>query len=108
MRIFIWHGLMARGILLSMLLVFSLLAISLVWSVGQRVDIWAILFINLRGLRQLWMDRTLLVFTQARQRYCCHGDWAGFVFAGDLLVASELILGTLTLWIEVELVKALV
>ena len=26
--------------------------------------VWAFLFINLRGLRPLWMDRTMLVFTQ--------------------------------------------
>jgi membrane-associated phospholipid phosphatase len=64
MRIFIWPDLMARGILLSMLLVFSLLAVSLIWSVGQRIDVWAFLFFNLRGLRPFWMDRTLLVFTQ--------------------------------------------
>ena len=108
MRIFIWHGLMARRILLVMLLVFSLLAVSLVWSVGQRVDVWAFLFFNLRGLRPLWMDRTMLVFTQLGSGIVAMAIGLVLFFAGDRLVASELILGTLTLWITVELVKALV
>ena len=64
MRMIIWHGLVARGILSSMLLVFTLLAVSLVWSVGQRVDVWAFLFFNLRGSRPVWLDWTMLGFTQ--------------------------------------------
>ena len=64
MRIIIWHGLAARGILSGMLLVFSLLAVSLVWSAGQRIDVWAFLFFNLRGPRPVWLDRTMLGFTQ--------------------------------------------
>ena len=47
-----------------MLLVFSLLTISLLWSAGQRLDAWAFLFINLRGPRPLWLDRVMLGFTQ--------------------------------------------
>jgi hypothetical protein len=108
MRIIIWHGLVARGILLGMLLVFSLRAVSLVWSVGQRVDVWAFLFINQRGLPPLWMDRTMLVFTQLGTGIAAMAIGLVLFFAGDRLVASKLILGTLTLWIAVELVKALV
>ncbi len=108
MRIILWHGLVARGILLSMLLVFSLLAVSLVWSAGQRIDVWAFLFFNLRGLRPLWMDRAMLVFTQVGSGIAAMTIGLVLFFAGDRLVASELILGTLTLWIVVELVKALV
>jgi hypothetical protein len=63
MRILIWRGLAARGILSSMLLVFSLLAVSLVWSAGQRLDVWAFLFFNLRGSRPVWLDWTMLGFT---------------------------------------------
>ena len=48
MRAIIWQALAVRGLLSAMLLVFSLLAVSLVWSVGQRVDVWAFLVFNLR------------------------------------------------------------
>jgi len=108
MRIIIWHGLVARGILSSMLLVFSLLAVSLVWSAGQRVDVWAFLFFNLRGSRPVWLDRTMLGFTQIGSGIAALAIGLILLLAGDRLVAYELILGTLTLWIVVELVKALV
>ena len=58
MRRIIWNALVARGILSGMLLVFSLVAVSLVWSVGQRVDVWAFLVFNLRGrARPGWIGR---------------------------------------------------
>jgi membrane-associated phospholipid phosphatase len=108
MRIVIWHSLVTRGTLSSLLLVFSLLAISLVWSAGQSLDVWAFLVLNLRGSRPVWLDRTMLAVTQM-------GSGAFALVVGlvlflliDHLVAFELILGTLTLWIVVELVKALV
>ncbi len=108
MRMIIWHGLAARGILSSMLLVFSLLAVSLVWSAGQRLDVWAFLFFNLRGSRPVWLDRTMLGFTQIGSGIAALAIGLILFLTGDRLVAYELILGTLTLWIVVELVKALV
>jgi membrane-associated phospholipid phosphatase len=91
-----------------MLLGFSLLAVSLVWSVGQRVDVWAFLFFNLRGSRPVWLDWTMLGFTQIGSGIAALIIGAILFFSGDRLVAYELFLGTLTLWIVVELVKALV
>jgi membrane-associated phospholipid phosphatase len=108
MRIIIWHGLAARGILSTMLLVFSLLAVSLVWSAGQRVDVWAFLLFNLRWPRPVWLDRTMLGFTQIGSGIAALAIGLILFLAGDRLVTYELILGTLTLWIVVELVKALV
>jgi membrane-associated phospholipid phosphatase len=108
MRMIIWNSLAARGILSGMLLVFSLLAISLVWSAGQRVDAWAFMFFNLRGPRPLWLDRTMLAVTQIGSGLTALVLGLILYLAGDRLVAYELILGTLTLWIVVELVKALV
>jgi membrane-associated phospholipid phosphatase len=108
MRIMIWNGLAARGILSSMLVVFSLLAISLVWSAGQRIDVWAFLLFNLRGPRPLWLDRTMLGFTQIGSGLVALAIGVVLFLAGDRLVAYELVLGTLTLWIVVELMKVLV
>ena len=56
MRIVFWNGLQSHKFLASMLLVFSLLAISLVWSAGQRLDAWAFLLFNVRGQRPVWLD----------------------------------------------------
>jgi membrane-associated phospholipid phosphatase len=108
MRMIIWHGLTSRGIVSGMLVIFSLLAISLVWSVGQRIDVWAFLYINLRGARPLWLDRAMLGFTQIGSGLAAVVIGLVLFLAGDRLGAYELILGTLTLWIVVELFKALV
>jgi len=108
MRVIIWNGLVARGTLSSMLLVFSLLALSLVWSAGQRIDVWGFLIFNLRGLRPLWLDRIMLAVTQLGSGIAAAAIGLVLFLAGDRLASYELILGTLTLWIVVELVKALV
>ena len=108
MRLIIWHGLIARGILSSMLLVFSLLTVSLVWSVGQRLDVWAFRFFNMRGSRPVWLDRTMLGFTQLGSGIAAIAIGLILFLAGYRLGAYELLLGTLSLWIVVELVKALV
>jgi hypothetical protein len=99
MRIIIWHALVARGILSGMLLVFSLLAISLVWSVGQRVDVWAFLLFNLRGSRPVWLDWMMLGFTQIGSAAAALVIGLILFLAGNRLLAYEFILGSLTLWI---------
>ena len=63
-RMFFWHGLQAQPVLASMTLGFSLLALSLLWSAGQRVDAWAFLFFNFRGGHPPWLDRLMGGFTQ--------------------------------------------
>ena len=108
MRLIIWHALIVRGLLSSLLLVFSILAISLVWSVGQRVDVWAFLVFNLRGKRPVWLDWTMLAFTQIGSGFGALGIGLVLFFASDRLVTYEFILGSITLWLLVELVKALV
>ena len=55
-RMFFWRGLQTQGILASMTLGFSLLALSLLWSTGQRIDTWTFLFFNVRGRRPPWLD----------------------------------------------------
>ncbi len=47
----------SHKVLASMLLIFNFLAISLVWSAGQQVDVWAFLLFNLRGKRPVWLDQ---------------------------------------------------
>ena len=108
MRLIIWRALAARGILSSMLLVFSLLALSLVWSAGQRLDVWAFQFFNLWGRRPVWLDWTMLGLTQIGSGIAALAVGLILFLTGYRLAAYELILGTLTLWIVVELVKALV
>jgi membrane-associated phospholipid phosphatase len=102
------RGLQAHQYLTSMLICFSLLALSLLWSTGQSIDAWVFLYFNLRGKRALWLDRIMLGFTQLG-----NGLFAIFVALVLLLVdihrlAYEFILGTLTLWLFVELIKTII
>jgi membrane-associated phospholipid phosphatase len=108
LRIAFWDGLLSHKIVSGMLIIFSLLAVSLVWSAGQHFDAWAFLFFNLRGKRPVWLDRLMLGFTQIGNGIYTPGLALVFFLASDRLLAYELLLGTLTLWLVVELLKYLV
>lgn len=91
-----------------MTLGFSLLALSLLWSTGQRMDTWTFLFFNLRGGHPPWLDGLMWGFTQIGNGIIIVALALILFLAGDHLLAYGLILGALTLWLVVELVKALV
>ena len=107
-RMFFWHGLQAQPILASMILGFSLLALSLLWSAGQRMDAWTFLFFNFRGRHPPWLDRLMWGFTQIGNGMVGAALALILYLAGEHLLAYGLILGALTCWLVVELVKALV
>jgi membrane-associated phospholipid phosphatase len=107
-RTVFWRSVQSQAIISSMLLLFSLVAISLVWSAGQRLDSWIFLTFNLRGSRPLWLDRIMVGFTQIGNGFAILGFALVLLLASERLLAYELILGTLTLWLVVELVKLLV
>lgn len=106
-RLFFWRSLQDHSLLAGMTLGFGLLALSLLWSAGQRVDAWAFLFFNLRGCRPPWLDRLMAGFTQVGNSLTGLALALILFFAGVRLLAYGIILGTLTLWLVVELVKAL-
>ena len=103
-----WHSLQSQPILVSMLLVFSLVAISLVWSAGQRLDAWVFLSFNVRGSRPHWLDHIMLGFTQVGNGFATLGLAVILFLVSERSLAYELLLGTLTLWLVVMLVKTIV
>jgi membrane-associated phospholipid phosphatase len=107
-RMLFWYRLQSQAILVSMLLIFSLVAISLVWSGGQKLDAWVFLTFNLRGRRPLWLDRIMLGFTQVGNGFTALALAAILFLFSERFLAYELLLGTLTLWLVVELVKLIV
>ncbi len=108
MRVIFLVSLQSHKILASMLLMFSLLSISLIWSTGQQIDAWAFLLFNLRGARPIWLDRIMIGYTQIGSGIAALGMALVLFFAGDHMLSYELVLGTLTLWLVVELAKYLV
>lgn len=106
MRDYLWRSIQTHRVLSGMILGFSLVALSLLWSLGQRVDTWIFLFFNLHGPRPLGLDRLMWGFTQLGNSLTTF-VLAFFTFlAGNRLLAYELALGTLTLWLVVEAIKA--
>ncbi len=101
------QGLATHKTLSTMLLVFSLLAVSLVWSAGQRVDAWVFLYFNVWGPRPFWLDRVMLAITQIGNGATSLAIALVMLLTGNRLLAYELVLSTLTLWLVVELFKAL-
>jgi membrane-associated phospholipid phosphatase len=106
-RMLFWHSLEAHAALATMSLVLSLLTVSLLWSAGQRLDAWAFMVFNLWGSRPLWLDRVMLGVTQIGNGIAGLTIAVIFFAAGDRLLAYEIVLGILTLWLVVEMLKAL-
>jgi membrane-associated phospholipid phosphatase len=105
MRIDFLEGLKSRPILASMLIIFIFLALSLIWSAGKRLDSWVFLSFNLRGSRPIWLDRIMLGLTQIGNGLTALAIGLILFLAGEHLLAYELTLGALTLWLVVELIK---
>jgi membrane-associated phospholipid phosphatase len=101
-------GLFARRPLIILLLVFSLITLSLLFSAGQRFDTWIFLLFNLRGYHPMWLDRVMWTVTQIGNGLV--GILLGVVlyFIDYRQLAVELLLGILTLWLAIELIKAIV
>jgi PAP2 superfamily len=100
-------SLVANQLLIALLFVFSLIALSLLWSVGQRLDVWVFASLNLRGYHSRWMDCAMWLTTQIGNAGFAALLAAGAYAWGNWRFAIELGLGTLTLWLLVELIKAL-
>jgi diacylglycerol kinase (ATP) len=101
----LWHGLQVHTLLAVMLVVFSVLGVSLVWTVGQKLDAWAFLFFNMRWERPIWLDRLMLGLTRMGSAPTALGIGVIFYAASDRALSYEIVLGTVTLWLIVELVK---
>jgi len=113
LRLSIWQTLSgekyaAQRYLAGMLFFFSLLSLSLLWSGGQRLDAWLFDYINWRGSRPPWLDGLMWVITQTGNGFLALLGALYFWFMGDKVLAGRMAFGSLTLWLVVELVKALI
>lgn len=93
--------------LIFQLLLFNLLAISLLWTAGQKLDTYIFRLLNMRGSRPAWLDYAMLWLTQLGNGMFSLALSTLIYLAGQRRLAIELILGTLTLWLAVETIKIL-
>lgn len=103
----LWAALWRQRLLVGMICAFAIIAVSLVWSAGQRFDTWIFLFLNLHGYHAAWLDNIIWQVTQLGSMVAAF-FLAGLFFALHYRsLAMEITLGTITLWLAVEMVKLL-
>lgn len=93
--------------LVLLFLAFGMIALSLVWTTGQRLDSHVFLLFNLHGHRPRWLDRSMWLVTQLGNMVAAFALALTFFLLGYRGMSVEVVLGTMTLWLVVELVKVL-
>ena len=114
--LFIWMPGGARALLLAalsaqrwlfaLLCLFALVTLSLIWSAGQRLDAQIFVFVNTRGY-PAWLDRIMWFSTQLGNMLAAFITALLFFIINQRLLALEIVIGTLTLWLVVEIIKML-
>ncbi len=100
-------GLFLNRTAVILLLLFSLVALSLLWSASQQADVWVFTLFNLRGKRPAWLDRGMWAVTQLGNMAVALGAAAVLYLLDLRRLAFELVLGLLSLWLLVEIIKAI-
>lgn len=93
--------------LVGLLILFALIVLSLVWTAGQSLDTKIFLFFNLRGYHAKWLDRVMWLVTQLGNIVAAFTLAFLFFLLNYRGLAIGITLGTITLWLLVETVKAL-
>ena len=105
-RASLWMALSAQRGLIVLLGLFALVTLSLIWSAGQRLDAWVFSLFNMRGYPR-WLDRFMWLATQLGNMLAAFIAAFLFFILNYRSLAIEIIFGTLTLWLLVEIIKAL-
>jgi membrane-associated phospholipid phosphatase len=94
-----------RGLVI-LLFVFALVTMSLIWSAGQRIDARVFTFLNSQRY-PIWLDRFMWLATQLGNMLAAFIIAFLFFLLRYRRLAVEIVFGTLTLWLLVEIIKAL-
>ena len=105
-RTFLLNALAAQRGLVLLFSMFALLTLSLIWSAGQRLDMHIFTLLNLQGY-PAWLDRFMWLATQLGNMLVAFMLAGLFYLLNYHLLAEEVVLGTLSLWLLVELIKAI-
>ena len=100
-------SIVANRQLILLLIGFGIIMLSLLWSVGQRLDVWLFKTINSRGTRPKWMDSIMWLLTQIGTVGFIAPVIILFYVGGRPRFAIDLTLGTLTLLLLVTIIKAI-
>jgi membrane-associated phospholipid phosphatase len=103
----IWLGILSKSVIAVLLLVFGLVGVSLIWGTGQKIDVWVLMYFNMRGRRAPWLDWVMLALTQIGSGLFALGLVVFLFFFVSRTLAYEITLGASTLWLIVECLKFL-
>jgi membrane-associated phospholipid phosphatase len=105
-RTSLWIAISAQRRLFLLLLVFALVTLSLIWSAGQRLDARIFMLLNVRGYPK-WLDHFMWLTTQLGNMLAALiAALLAFIF-NQCPLAIEIVIGTFTLWLLVETIKAI-
>ena len=102
----LWMALSAQRGLVILLSMFALVTLSLIWSAGHRLDTRVFMLFNMRGY-PIWLDRFMWLVTQLGNMLAAFIAAFLLYILNDRRLAMVIIFGTLTLWLLVEMIKAL-
>lgn len=102
------RALFARRVIVVLLLGFCVVMLSLIWSEGEVIDRWLFTAMNMRGRRSKTLDRLMWGLTQIGNMATALVLAAAVYFLGYHLIAAEIVLGMISLWLVVESFKMLV
>ena len=101
----LWVSIKANTVLVTLLIIFSLVTISVTWNEGQKADEWVFLFFNSRGKRPPILDWLMLGLTQLGHFVFALILALILYFTESKLLAYSLIFGVITLGLMIEITK---
>lgn len=104
----LYSKLREHTVLVAMVLIFGLVALSLIWKTGQRIDVLVFMYFNMQGKRSAWLDYLMLFITQLGSGFFATLVSLLLYFYLNKQLAFELAFGTLTLWLIVEVMKVII
>jgi len=107
-RASIWANIVRHKVLAAFFFLFIILALTVIWSFGAKLDDLAFLFLNKHAPRSKFTDSLMIVFTQIGNGLTAFLLTGLFYLLNQRIFAFEFLLGTVTLWLVVELTKLLV
>jgi len=102
----LWTAFSAQRGLIVLLFLFALVTLSLIWSTGQRLDTRVFILFNMRVYPK-WLDHIMWFATQLGNMLAAFIAAFLLFILNDRRLAIEVIFGTLTLWLLVEIIKTL-
>ena len=105
-RTSLWAALSAQRGLFVLLFLFAMITLSLIWTAGHRMDTRVFMLFNMRGY-PVWLDRVMWLVTQLGNMLTAFIAAFLLFILYDRRLAIVIIIGTLTLWLLVVIIKAL-